>query len=87
MTDFYASPGDPIFFLHHSQIDRVYTIWQNQDISTRGNSISGTLTMANLPPSRNATLDDILDLGPLGPPLKIRDALSTVDGPFCYYYE
>jgi tyrosinase len=25
--DFYVSPGDPAFYLHHGQIDRLWTIW------------------------------------------------------------
>jgi len=36
--------------------------------------------------SRNGTLDDILDLGVLAPPIQIRDAMSTLDGEFCYVY-
>ncbi|RDW75127.1 hypothetical protein BP6252_06269 [Coleophoma cylindrospora] len=84
--DFYASPGDPAFFLHHAQIDRTWTIWQTQDFTTRRNAISGTMTLANTPPSRNGTLDDILDMGATGQSFNMRDAMSTLDGPFCYIY-
>lgn len=34
MTDTFASPGDPIFFLHHAQIDRVWALWQKKDPAT-----------------------------------------------------
>jgi len=48
--DFFASPGDPYFFLHHAQIDRVWWIWQNQDLKTRQNAIGDTITILNQPP-------------------------------------
>ncbi|KAF4629654.1 hypothetical protein G7Y89_g8491 [Cudoniella acicularis] len=63
--DFYMSPGDPGFYLHHGQIDRLWFIWQGQDLKTRQNVISGTTTMGNNPPSANATLDFKIDVGHL----------------------
>lgn len=33
--DFFLSPGDPYFHLHHAQIDRIYWIWQMQDWANR----------------------------------------------------
>lgn len=87
--DLFSSPGDPYFFLHHAMIDRVYWTWQNQDVGPRtfgNNSLSGTITLNNMPPSRNTTKDDIIDLGVNAPPVKIADTLSTLGGPFCYIY-
>ncbi|KAF3930659.1 Tyrosinase [Dactylella cylindrospora] len=84
--DFSASPGDPYFYLHHAQIDRTWWIWQNQDPKVRYKAVGGTITILNTPPSRNATLDDPLDLGINAPVITIGDALSTIDGPFCYIY-
>lgn len=31
MTDMFVSPGDPIFWLHHANIDRIWALWQAQD--------------------------------------------------------
>lgn len=45
------------------------------------------MTFANIPPSRQGTLEDMLDMGPLAPPLKVKDAMSIIDGPFCHFYE
>lgn len=28
MGNTYASPGDPIFFVHHAMVDRLWTKWQ-----------------------------------------------------------
>jgi len=47
MTDPFASPGDPVFYLHHAQIDRVWTIWQNLDAKNRTNQVFGTGTAFN----------------------------------------
>ncbi|GJC82977.1 tyrosinase-like protein orsC [Colletotrichum liriopes] len=86
-SDPFISTGEPVFFLHHAQVDRVYWIWQMLDFANR-QDIFGTLTLQNNPPSRNATLDDLVDVSPLGGPVKLRDLMSTVGGsPFCYVYE
>ncbi|KAK2738809.1 hypothetical protein FQN55_000447, partial [Onygenales sp. PD_40] len=61
--DFFTSPGDPAFYLHHGQIDRVWWIWQNQDPETRLHAVAGTHTVFNDPPSANTTLEDIIELG------------------------
>ncbi|OCK98505.1 Di-copper centre-containing protein [Cenococcum geophilum 1.58] len=84
--DFYTSPGDPTFFLHHAQVDRTWWMWQNQDPVHRTYAVAGTITFSNTPPSRNATLDDLIDLGVNGDAIKLRDTMSTLAGPFCYVY-
>jgi tyrosinase len=84
--DIFNSPGDPVFWLHHAQIDRIWWIWQNQDIKKRINAIAGTITINNMPPSRDGTLQDVIDLGVVGQPKKIADVTSTTEGPFCYIY-
>ncbi|KAK2781222.1 hypothetical protein FQN52_001725 [Onygenales sp. PD_12] len=86
-SDFYASPQDPAFFLHHAQIDRLWSIWQWLDIKERRDQFYGTLTFANIPPSRNGTLDDLLEFGRLAPPIPLREVMGTTGGPFCYFYE
>ena len=81
MVDSFASPGDPTFFLHHAQIDRLWTLWQHADLSTR--------QYLNWPPSPVGTLEDIIDLGKLSPGgggSKVREFMSTMEGRFCYEY-
>ncbi|CAG8958332.1 hypothetical protein HYFRA_00000689 [Hymenoscyphus fraxineus] len=85
--DLFASPGDPAFYLHHASIDRIWWIWQNQNPEKRTYELSGTITIGNIPPSRNGTLDDVLDMGFVGAePIQIRDAMSTTGGEYCYVY-
>jgi len=88
--DFYVSPGDPAFWLHHGMIDRVWWIWQIQDLSKRLTEVALTKTMMNNPPSANGTLDDVNNLGLLAGDVKTRDLMSTLGGmggKLCYIYE
>ncbi|KAI1860931.1 uncharacterized protein JN550_011086 [Neoarthrinium moseri] len=85
--DVFVSPGEPTFYLHHGMIDLVWWIWQLLDEKNRRFAISGTQTFLNQPPTPDATLDDIVDLGYAGGgPITIRELMSTTDGPFCYTY-
>ncbi|KAK1451882.1 hypothetical protein CMEL01_06456 [Colletotrichum melonis] len=87
--DVFTSPGDPVFYLHHSMIDRVWWMWQMLSPEERqygATALSGTNTFLDQPPSANTTMDDVLQYGWVGESLKIRDAMSTVAGPFCYVY-
>ncbi|KAF2000175.1 Di-copper centre-containing protein [Amniculicola lignicola CBS 123094] len=88
-TDFYNSPSDPYFWFHHTMVDRIWWTWQNQEIEKRRYTIAGTLTFLNIPPSRNATIDDIMTMGEYidFPDITIANASSTLAGPFCYIYE
>ncbi|KAF3057392.1 putative tyrosinase central domain-containing protein [Daldinia childiae] len=85
--DFYFSPLEPGFYQHHGQIDRMYFIWQNLDWENR-QTMAGTITMMNMPESRNGTLDDVLDISPVGGSFKYGELLDTVGAsPFCFVYE
>jgi tyrosinase len=37
-----SSPGDPLFYLHHTWLDKVFWDWQARDRATRTTTISGT---------------------------------------------
>ncbi|ELQ35329.1 hypothetical protein OOU_Y34scaffold00712g2 [Pyricularia oryzae Y34] len=41
----------------------------------------------NEPPSPPTSLDDVLDLGYVGPSITIRQAMDTTKGPLCYFYQ
>ncbi|KAK1757917.1 putative tyrosinase [Echria macrotheca] len=45
MGDLYASPCDPIFFLHHANLDRVWWSWQKMDLKKRLTDISGPIEL------------------------------------------
>ncbi|KAK3331389.1 hypothetical protein B0H66DRAFT_465498 [Apodospora peruviana] len=86
-ADFYFSALEPGFYLHHGNIDRLHFIWQNLDWEKR-QTISGTGTMYNSPPSPQAVLTDIMGFEPLHRNVTIKQAMDTVGGtPLCYVYE
>jgi len=92
--DFFMSPGDPAFWLHHAGIDRVWWVWQNQDPARRlyakDYAYSRTVTMSNQPPSRNGTLQDIYGMGVLGmamPQFEMMTTLGGMEGQACYVYD
>ena len=47
MTDEFISPADPVFYFHHGQLDRVWAIWQNQDLPIRQNQLTGYVNWYN----------------------------------------
>lgn len=70
-------------------IDRVWTIWQSQDLANRLMGIAGGTSMFGIG-SRLQSLDDLIDLGNVEPTAKkwkIRELVSIVDGPLCYMYQ
>jgi len=87
--DFFVSPGDPLFYLHHGMIDKVWWIWQllDQETRTGAQGISGTNTFLNQPPSEETTLDSPQNIGHAATSTyKMRDLMKTTEGPFCYIY-
>lgn len=85
-ADPFISPGDPVFYMHHAQVDRIYWIWQMLDFQNR-QGVHGTNTLQNNPPSDDTTVEDLVDVGPLADPVKIKDLMNTVGGsPLCYVY-
>ncbi|KAL4752251.1 hypothetical protein BDW72DRAFT_212133 [Aspergillus terricola var. indicus] len=85
-NDIFTSPGDPLFWFHHAQVDRIWSIWQGLDLETREYALDGTLTLLNLPPSRNATLNDTMVFD-FSPEITIGAAMSPTKNGYCYIYE
>ncbi|KAK8098833.1 tyrosinase [Apiospora kogelbergensis] len=81
------SPSDPMFWLHHAQIDRTWWIWQNQKPLERVFQIAGTQTLLNYPTSPDASIEDPLDLHYTASNSAVKFHLSSVGGPYCYIYK
>ncbi|KAI1169727.1 Di-copper centre-containing protein [Nemania sp. FL0916] len=63
MINVMLSPGDPVFYLHHGYLDRVWYEWQSRNLSTRLTEISGGNTPSfSFPPGFNTSFP------PGGPP-------------------
>ncbi|KAK8006936.1 hypothetical protein PG989_000926 [Apiospora arundinis] len=89
--DFWTAPAEPVFYLHHGMMDRMWSLWQAIDPETRHVDLDagayGHRTWNNEPPSPLTTLDDTIDMGYVGAGSVIRDQMSTIDGPHCYLYK
>jgi tyrosinase len=86
--DAYNSPGDPLFYLHHTNLDRLFYLWQQQDLSTRLSDVSGPIIPFdyNNAAGGNVTLDFEINLYPLTGNFKLGDLLDTTGTELCYEY-
>ncbi|PQE10613.1 hypothetical protein CJF32_00009729 [Rutstroemia sp. NJR-2017a WRK4] len=83
--DFYTSPNDPAFWLLHGMIDRVWYIWQIQDLQNRMQVISGGTNMFG--GGAQQKLTDVVNISNVATKTwMLKDLMSVVDGPFCYVY-
>ncbi|KAK3498101.1 uncharacterized protein B0T23DRAFT_394280 [Neurospora hispaniola] len=80
-----TSPNDPIFFLHHTQIDRLWTLWQMEKPETRTTDFGGPKTQ-NLSNPGEATLDDVMPYLNLVPDIKVSEVMKTQTSKLCYSY-
>ena len=91
MTYSYFSPSrltsdyylDPIFFLHHVQLDRLWWTWQQRDPVNRLTEYMGVAGDGSF---GKALPSDKLYLGRLGPVASVSDILSTESSVLCYKY-
>jgi tyrosinase len=88
MSDVYASPSDPVFWLHHSFVDHSWASWQNLDSGIRTTSIDGTDASG-----QPLTLDTVLSMGGIRPDVPVSAVVNTLGGvsiggvPFCFKYD
>ncbi|KAJ8079235.1 hypothetical protein PM082_021735 [Marasmius tenuissimus] len=83
MADVYSAPGDPIFFLHHANVDRIWWEWQMADPESRLYEVFGRTTVD--PPYRDATLDFPLPSG-LAPLIDLASVMDIRNQFLCYVY-
>nr|AIO05492.1 tyrosinase [Hypsizygus marmoreus] len=84
MGDTYSGPGDPLFYVHHANLDRIWWNWQTAAPS-RLFDISGRSTVD--PPYQNVSLVFPLEMGVLAPLLPIRKVMDILHGDsLCYQY-
>jgi tyrosinase len=88
MTNVWSSINDPLFWMHHAQLDRVWALWQSlneKNIYAIGGPIypNGTGLMTLEYPVEMASY--------IAPTLTIRAVMDTRNkngkGALCYYYQ
>ncbi len=84
MAEVSASPGDPIFFMHHSFVDRMWRKWQIKDDS-RLRTITGCATPGD--DCTPLTLDTVLTSKGVREDIKVSDLLDIYNNFMCYLYD
>lgn len=84
--------SDPLFFLHHGQLDRIWAAWQAYDPRNR-NAIAGGVVQDPddfdahpLGIGTPVTADTVIYMAGVGPDAKVHDVFSTTGGYLCYQY-
>ncbi|KAH6648602.1 hypothetical protein BKA67DRAFT_575316 [Truncatella angustata] len=92
MSNTYSSPSDPLFWLHHGGLDKMWNEWQRNDWATRRFDIGGPDTQWAYPfnffgdiPYKNVTLEFVMDFGQIGNSTKIKEVMDTQQQ-LCYTY-
>ncbi|GAB1522034.1 tyrosinase [Rhizoctonia solani] len=78
------SPNEPLFFVHHSQVDRLWTLWQGRN-ETRiwdygGNTVQNVTT-------NTATLGDPMRFLGLAEDRPVESLMDTLSNGLCYRYD
>ena len=83
--DFFGSPQDPAFYLHHSMLDNIWEQWQAADPKNRRYVYEGTSTIFNQPTTPDVTNNTVLNYGVLGQTTakQVQDPLANG---YCYQY-
>ena len=73
---------DPVFFLHHAQLDRLWWKWQ-QVSPENAASYNGPREHQS---KHEADLDDLIRMGEFVNGVKVEDVMSTESELLCYRY-
>lgn len=76
-----APPPDPIFILHHTNVDRLWWTWQRMAPAEHLLDYAGPAAGGS---AIEASLDDRLEMGGLAPAVRVRDIMSTGTELLCY---
>lgn len=89
MANAISSPGDPLFYLHHAFVDRVWWQWQRRNVEQRVKEISGFTTQRRPADGWKAVrMGDKLKMHGVIPDYTVAEVMDPLaeDGPFCYDY-
>ncbi|CCX16658.1 Similar to hypothetical protein AN9388.2 [Aspergillus nidulans FGSC A4]; acc. no. XP_682657 [Pyronema omphalodes CBS 100304] len=95
-VDIFIRTTDPLFFLHHTNLDRIWWEWQKRDPKKRTKEIDGKLKplpsyfpdgdYGNFPDEKaEITLDWMVDIGRFGGKVKVADLMDITKSPVVNY--
>lgn len=76
---------EPLFYLHHGNLDRIFWTWQQSDLKTRLNQVGGPVVPFDYR-GKNVTLDFQVNIGKLAGNVTLKDLLNTQGKTLCYTY-
>jgi len=84
----YSSPGDPLFYLHHAWLDKVWWEWQSRDLAKRVRDITGRKRMGDYEGKGGMVgLGDTLKMLGVVPDAKVGEVMDLKGKRLCVEYE
>jgi tyrosinase len=88
MGDLFNSVNDPLFWMHHTGMDRMWSLWQEQDPVNRAMDFGASTSFFDLAPLKPETSVEVGDMGPTLPAVQLMDPQNRDGrGILCYQYE
>jgi tyrosinase len=96
MTNLWTSTNDPLFWMHHTELDRLWAIWQGSNDTRLGDvaapvELSFGQMMGRTKPTTKTTKASMVWMGQFPPSLAIGRVTDTQNrdgqGVLCYRYE
>lgn len=76
--------SDPVFWLHHGQIDRLWWQWQSDDLLNRLEDYGGPTSLAS--PVFDAELQNMVLVLGLDEDTPVGGIMNIMSGMYCYNY-
>jgi tyrosinase len=86
----FTAPNDPVFYLHHANVDRLWWIWQQRDLEERLYQVRGPTTDFRYHEGHEdseVSLDNLMPMGGLAEDTQMNLVMDTRAGFLCYEYE
>lgn len=77
---------DPVFAFHHTQVDRLWWKWQQNNPAARTNAYEGPRYSIKNPSITTSTLSDLMNMAGLATDLPVSSVMSTQSDLLCYTY-
>jgi tyrosinase len=75
---------DPLFYIHHAFVDRLWWKWQSEDPTNRLYQLGGPVKQGG---SEETTLDHVMTTYGIRPNVTVRDVMDIQGGFLCYDYD
>lgn len=89
ITDLFISPSDPLFWLHHANLDRVFWSWQARKLPQRLTDMGGPVVFGDYDYNKGGqtTLAYVLDVGTVNAKTTVGQTMDIKGGTLCYDYD